>query len=115
MKMLSAGRVSLLGVVLVSVGVSDAVRETLTVSEGGVDFTVVNFSDDRNRPHRLRFRQDGILSQYTFNRREEVTTVRVGAERYTVSPYEYRISLHIITRGRGREHTGNVCLVVSSM
>lgn len=85
MKMLSAGRVSLLGVVLVSVGVSDAVRETLTVSEGGVDFTVVNFSDDRNRPHRLRFRQDGILSQYTFNRREEVTTVRVGAERYTIN------------------------------
>lgn len=56
MKMLSAGRVSLLGVVLASnIGVSDAVRETLSVSEGGVDFTVVSFSDDRNRPHRLRF------------------------------------------------------------
>lgn len=75
----------LLGVVLAGVSVSDAVRETLRVTERGVDFTIVAFDDGRNRPHRLRFTQDGTQSSYTFNRAERVVTSRVGPERYRVS------------------------------
>ena len=84
MKMLSAGRVSLLVVVLASVGLSTAARETLSVTENDVTFTVVAFDDGRNKPYRLKFTQDDTLSLYLFNKANQVTDSKVGAERYKV-------------------------------
>lgn len=84
-KMVSTAHVALLSLVLAGVSVSDAARETLRVTERGVEFTVVAFNDGRNRPHRLRFTQDGTQSSYTFNRAERVVTSRIGSERYRVS------------------------------
>lgn len=82
---LSMRAVSLMGAMLASVGVSDAVRETLTVTEADIDFTVVAFDDGRVRPHRIRFTQDDTLSSFTFNRDDQVAIIRAGAERYRVS------------------------------
>lgn len=84
--MLSTGRISLLAVVLASgLGISNAERGTLTVTEDDVEFTVIGFNDGRNRPYRLKFSQDDTRSLFTFNSRELVTTIRVGAETYGVS------------------------------
>lgn len=85
MKMLSTTRVSLLGAMLASVSVSDAVRETLSVTEAGIDFTVVAFDDGRVRPLRIRFTPDDTISSFTFNRDDEIAIIRVGGERYRVS------------------------------
>lgn len=86
MKMLSTGRASLLGVTLLaSVDTSNATRGTLSVTEGGITFTVVRFDDGRNRPYRVRFRQGGMRSLYTLDSASRVTNVKIGeAERYQV-------------------------------
>lgn len=85
MKMLSTSRVSLLGAMLACVGISDAIRETLSVTEAGIDFTVVAFDDGRVRPLRIRFTKDDTISSFTFNRDDEVAIIRIGGERYRVS------------------------------
>ena len=83
--MISTGRVSLLGVMLANAGVSSATRGTLSVTEGGITFTVVRYDDGRNRPYRLRFRQDGTRSLYTLDSATRVTNIKIGeAERYQV-------------------------------
>ena len=84
MTIFSTGRVSLLVVVLASVGLSTAARVPLSVTEDDVKFTVVAFDDGRNTPYRLKFTQDYIESSYTFNKDSQVTTINVGAERYKV-------------------------------
>lgn len=84
MKILSAGNVSLMSVVLAGIKVADAARETLTVSEGGVTFTAIRFDDGRNKPFRLKFHQDGIPSLHLFNPAGFVTNVKVDTEQYEV-------------------------------
>lgn len=96
--MLSTGRVSLVGLMLLasSLGVSNAVRETLSVTEGGVTFTVARYDDGRNKPYRLKFKQDGTRSLYMFDSATHVTNLKVGQdERYqvrrvVVAPHEGR-------------------------
>lgn len=84
MTIFSTGRVSLLVVVLASVGLSTAARVPLSVTEDDVKFTVVAFDDGRNKPYRLKFVQDGTRSLYTFNTATHVTNLKVGTERYKV-------------------------------
>ena len=69
---------------LAGVGVSSAARVTLSVTEGGITFTVVRYDDGRNKPYRLKFVQDGTRSLYTFNTATHVTNLKVGTERYKV-------------------------------
>lgn len=84
MKMLSKGRVSLLGVMLAGVGVSDAARETVLTTEAGITFIGVRYDDGRNKPYRIEFRQDDTRSLYMFNSASQVTDIEVGPERYKV-------------------------------
>lgn len=86
-KMHCTGRVSLLGLMLLasSVGGSNAARETLSVTDGGVTFTIARYDDDRNKPYRLKFKQDGTRSLYMFDSAAHVTNLKVGEdERYQV-------------------------------
>lgn len=80
MKMPSAGRFSLLGVMVASMSVFSAAVDTVTVTEGGVAFTVVLFEDT----HGLKFRQNGTRSFYTFDSATKVTSMEVGTETYNV-------------------------------
>ena len=84
MKMLRTGRVSLLAVAMASVGLSTAARETISFTVHGVTFTIVAFDDGRNKPYRLKFTQDDTLSLYLFNKANQVTDSKVGAERNKV-------------------------------
>lgn len=84
MKMLRTGRVSLLAVAMASVGLSTAARETISFTVHGVTFTIVAFDDGRNKPYRLKFTQDDTLLLYMFNKANQVTNIKVGAERYKV-------------------------------
>lgn len=82
---LNGGCVSLLALMLAGVGVSSAARETLSVTEGGVTFTGVRYDDGRDKPYRLKFRQDGTRSLYMFNSAAQATNIKIGeAERYKV-------------------------------
>lgn len=83
--MLSTGCVLLLGLVLAGVGVSDGARETMSVTEGGITFTVVRYDDGRNKPYRLKFSLDGTPSLFMLNSATQVTNLKLGErERYTV-------------------------------
>lgn len=84
MKMLGAGSLSLLGVVLSSVCISDATRETMSLTEGGVTFEVVRYDDNRSTPYRLKFRQDGTGSLFQFKADTHVTTISAGSNKYKV-------------------------------
>ena len=95
MKMLSAQRVPLLGVMLASVGVCSAVRETMSVTEGGITFTVVRYDDGRINPYRLKFNHDGTRSLYTLDAAAQVTNIKVGME-------TYKVRLYRIPRRKGR-------------
>ena len=84
MKMLSKARVSLLGVMLAGVGVSDAARETVLTTEGGITFIGVRYDDGRSKPYRIKFRQDDTRSLYMFNSASQVTDIEIGTEWYKV-------------------------------
>lgn len=84
MNRLSMGRVFSLGVMLASVGVCHAVRETMAVTEGGITFTVVRYDDGRTNPYRLKFSQGDTRSLYTLNAASQVTNIKVGLETYKV-------------------------------
>lgn len=84
MRILRVGDVCLLSVVLTGVKVSEAARETLTVSEGGVTFTIMRYDDGRHTPYSLEFRQDDVPSLYLFNSAGYVTNVKVDREQYKV-------------------------------
>lgn len=85
MKMLNTRRMSLLGLMLASIGVSNAVRETLSVTEGGIEFNIVGYDDGRNKPYRLQFHQEDTRSLFMFNSAAQVTNIKVGEdERYKV-------------------------------
>lgn len=58
----------------------NAALDAMSVTEGGVTFTVVLYEDTR----RLKFRLDGTRSFYTFNSANQVTEIEVGKERYKV-------------------------------
>lgn len=75
-----------MGVVMLgSVGVSDGARGTVSVTEGGITFTAVRYNDGRNKPYRLRFREDGTRSLYMLDSTARVTDIKIGeAERYQV-------------------------------
>lgn len=75
----------LLGLLLAGVGVSDAARETMSVTEDGITFTVVRYDDGRNKPYRLKFSENGTPSLFMLNSASQVTNVKIGErERYTV-------------------------------
>ncbi|CAN0015043.1 unnamed protein product [Pylaiella littoralis] len=86
--MLSTERVSLLGGLMLlasSVEVSNAARETLSVTESGVTFTVARYDDGRDKPYRLKFRQGDTRSLYMFDSDSHVTNLKVGDdERYLI-------------------------------
>lgn len=69
---------------MASLGFGDATRETLSVTGGGITFTVVAYDDGRNKPYRLKFSQDGSRSLYTFDSDTIVTNLKVGTEKYKV-------------------------------
>ena len=95
--MLSKGHVSLLGVVLASFGAVNAARETLSVTEGGITFTVARYDDGRNKPYRLKFKQDGTRSLYMFDSTPHVTDIKVGTERFEVRYFRFLSRLWVLT------------------
>ena len=115
MKMFSTGRVSLLGFMLAGVGVSSAARETLSVTEGGITFTVVRYDDGRNKPYRLKFSQDDTRSLYMFNSASHVTNLKVGeAERYKVRSCRIPSSKCVLTERTGSDVTLSAVPYVST-
>ena len=74
-----------MGLMLASIGVSDAARETMSVTEGGIAFTVARYDDGRTKPYRLKFRDGDTPSRFMFNSAFQMTNLKVGErERYTV-------------------------------
>ena len=83
--MLSAERISVLGVMLASTGcVCRAVPETMSLTEGGITFTAVRYDDGRTNPYMLEFSQDDTPSLYTLDSAAQVTNMNVGSETYKV-------------------------------
>lgn len=90
MKMLRTGCVSLFGLMLTARGVSRTVRETLTLTEGGVTFTVVRRDDYRGNLYRIKVRQDNSFSLFMFNSAYSVSNIKIGKEEGTEERYEVR-------------------------
>ena len=61
-----------------------AAKETMTVTEDDITFTVGRFDDGRSKPYVINFDNDGDSSKYTFNTDGFVTNIKVGTERYRV-------------------------------
>ena len=73
-----------MSLMLASFDVSHAARETVLTTERGISFTGVRYDDGRNKPFRIKFRQDDLRSLYMFNVASQVTDIKVGTERYKV-------------------------------
>ena len=93
MKTLRMGRVCLLGGMLASKCVSSAALETLSVTENSVAFTVVLYEGT----YRLKFRQEGTRSFYTFNTATQVTGIEVGKETYNVRGSRILLEEHTLS------------------
>ena len=83
--MITMARFALVGVFLAAMSTTTyAAKESMTVAQDGITFTVIRSDDGRSKPYIVKFAEDGVSSKYTFKSDGSVANIKVGTEKYKV-------------------------------